>query len=303
MKIALFTDDPGWHASRVSAALADNDCEVRAASLADCEFSTRLSPSAWSIPGFDGALPDGVFVRGIPGGTLEQVTFRLDVLHAMEHLGVPVYNDARAIERSVDKVMTSFLLKRAGVPTPCTRAGGDRDRALRDLDRAVRAGRSVVVKPMFGSQGKGLQLAAPGAPLPELPEDNVYYLQDFVCGEEGAWRDWRLFVIGGRVVAAMERVGRHWINNVAQGSECRAVDTDATMRRLAVAAVEAVGMAYAGVDLIKDAAGNPWVTEVNSIPAWKGLQGVTDVDIARALAGDFLCRLRAGGGVAATASA
>ncbi len=294
MKIAVVADSVGWHTSKVVEAFTRSGCEVCVAALTDCEFSTRADPASWLIPGFDGAIPDGVFVRGVPGGTLEQVVFYLDVLHAMEHLGVPVYNDARAIERSVDKVMTSFLLKRAGVPAPHTCAGGDRDRALQALDAAVRAGRRLVVKPVFGSQGKGLQLAAPGAPLPELSEGGIYYLQDFIDGGGGVWHDWRLLVVGGRTVAAMERIGRHWINNVAQGSECRAVEPGAAMRQLAVAAVAAVGMAYAGVDLMQDAAGALWVTEVNSIPAWKGLQGVTDADIAQMLVGDFLRRRDAG---------
>ncbi len=291
VRIALIADNVGWHTSRMVEAFTRKGCEARVVALPDCEFSTHSDPGAWLIPGFDGAMPDGVFVRGVPGGSLEQVVFYLDVLHAMEHLGVSVYNDARAIERSVDKVMTSFLLKRAGLPTPATWAGGDRARALQRLDEVVRAGRRVIVKPVFGSQGKGLQLAAPGELMPELPEDGIYYLQDFIDGEGGIWHDWRLFVVGGRTVAAMERVGQHWINNVAQGSECRAVEPDQEMQRLAIAAVEAIGMAYAGVDIMKDSDGALWVAEVNSIPAWKGLQGVTDVDIAGVLVADFLCRL------------
>ncbi len=72
------------------------------------------------FPGYEDRLPDGVFVRGVPGGTLEQVVLRLDVLHALKLLGVPVYNDGRAIERTVDKAMTSFVLASAGIPTPAT---------------------------------------------------------------------------------------------------------------------------------------------------------------------------------------
>lgn len=292
-KIALITDDAGWHADRLTDAFTREACSVHPASLTDCEFSTRAGAGGWLIPGFDEVLPDGVFVRGVPGGSLEQVVFYLDVLHAMERLGVVVYNDARSIERSVDKAMMSFLLKHAGVPTPGTRAVASRERALRLIAEATCAGRRLIVKPVFGSQGKGLQLAAPDEPPPELADASVYYLQDFIVGEDGVWRDWRLFVVGGRTIAAMERVGRHWINNVAQGSECRAAEASEEMQALAVAAAGAAGTAYAGVDLMRDAAGVWWVTEVNSIPAWKGLQSVSDVDVAAALVGDFMRRLDA----------
>ncbi len=265
---------------------------MRVASLQQCELSTR-SGTGWLIPGFAETVPDGVFVRCVPGGSFEQVTFYLDVLHAMQHLKVLVYNDVYAIERSVDKVMTGFLFKRAGIATPDTYAVSNRARATQILQAELAAGRRMVIKPMFGSQGKGLRLAVPGAPLPELPEDDVYYLQAFIDSGGELCRDWRLFVVDGRVVASMERVGSHWINNFAQGSECRPTQVDRPMRTLAVSAVEAVGMAYAGVDLMKDATGNLWVTEVNSIPAWKGLQGVVDIDIAEVLVADFLRCLRA----------
>ena len=291
MKIALITDDVGWHTGKIIDAFVQNNCEVQVTSLLECEFSTQSLIGGWLMPGFDDALPDGVFVRGVPGGSLEQVIFYLDVLHAMGDLGVLVYNDARAIERSVDKVMTSFLLQRAGIPTPTTYASSNRDRALQRLNKAVHAGQRLVVKPIFGSQGKGLQLAEPNAPLPNFPNESVYYLQDFIDSGEGIWHDWRLFVVGGRTVAMMERVGQHWINNVAQGSECHAAEPDETMQGLAVAAVEAIGMAYAGVDLMRDAEGALWVTEVNSIPAWKGIQGTTEIDIADVMVKDFLRHL------------
>ena len=81
-----------------------------------------------------------MFVRAIAGGSFEEVTRRLGVLHALRELGVPVWNDARAIERCVDKSMTSFLLARAGLPTPPTWAveGADAARADRGARTAGR---------------------------------------------------------------------------------------------------------------------------------------------------------------------
>ena len=85
--------------------------------LADAAFDTA-HPYGVAVPGFGDALPDAVLVRSISAGSFEEVTRRLGVLHALRELGVPVWNDARAIERCVDKSMTSFLLAMPASPPP-----------------------------------------------------------------------------------------------------------------------------------------------------------------------------------------
>jgi RimK family alpha-L-glutamate ligase len=249
------------------------------------------------VPGFGHTLPDAVFVRGIAGGTFEQVTLRLGILHALRESGVPVYNDARAIERSVDKSMSSFLLHRAGVPTPPTWAGESAAFAQRVLMREAAAGRQVVLKPLFGSQGHGLKRLGANrgllAPLPSLARyQQVAYLQRFVPGARPGF-DWRVLVIGGQAVAAMRRIGgKGWIHNFAQGAVCEPAELDAPLAQTAVRAAAALGLDYAGVDLIPnpDDAARPLVLEVNGVAAWRGLQSVTPVDLAAALAGDLLDR-------------
>src|SRR5262245_47235116 len=109
-----------WHARRIVRSLEAMGARVTVSSLPHCAFDTGLE-SGIDIPGFKGRLPDGVFVRSISAGTLEQITFRLGLLHALRESGVRVWNDARAIERCVDKSATTFLLHKAGVPTPHTR--------------------------------------------------------------------------------------------------------------------------------------------------------------------------------------
>jgi RimK family alpha-L-glutamate ligase len=254
------------------------------------------------IPGFD-ALPDGAFVRGVPGGTLEEVVFYLDVLHALRRLGVLVYNPAHAVERSVDKGMTSFLLHEADIPTPPSWVLRDPDAARERLEHELGRGHELVLKPLFGSQGVGLaRLRAPG----DLPEpaacNGIYYLQRFVRAGTAKAQDYRVFVIGGRAVAAMRRVAdQGWISNVAQGAACHPAPLEPDLRELSERAAAALEMAYAGVDILRDASDRAWVIEVNGIPAWKGLQQVCGLDIAEALVGDFIrCqrgepRLEAGG--------
>ena len=287
LHVALVADECGWHCGRLERAFGARACRVTRVELAACEFGTAAGGIV--LPGFERAPPAGVFVRGVPAGSLQSVVFYLDVLHALGEHGVLVYNDARMIERSVDKTMTSFLLRRAQVPTPPAWSFAHPDRAREFVARHIASGAALVWKPVFGSQGKGLRLIGRDAPMPDFEDpDQVYYFQQFVESRGPGFRDFRVFVIGGRAVAGMERIGATWINNVANGATCRSVEISPALATLAERAVAAIGMYYAGVDLMCDREGRWWVTEVNSIPAWRGLQGVTTTNIAAAMVADFL---------------
>lgn len=291
-RIALFVEAEGgdWHARRLTRALSSRGATVISTSLNCCAFDTRL-PSGLDIPGFAGELPDGAFVRSISSGSLEQITLRLGVLHALEAAGVRVWNNPRAIERCVDKSAATWRFQHAGLPTPATRTieGGE-------VAASGRAGRgTLVLKPLFGSQGNGVRRLEPTDGLPR-PEEvgNVYYLQEYLRGPEAAsFEDWRVLVSSGRVLSAMRRQGQSWITNVHQGALPVRHEPDAEMRRLALRAAEAVGADYAGVDLIRAEDGRLLVLEINSNPAWRGLQSVSGIDIAEALAGDFLAAVSA----------
>jgi tetrahydromethanopterin:alpha-L-glutamate ligase len=259
--------------------------------LSACLFSTG-HPSGLLMPELGLDLPKGAIVRGIAAGSFEAVTRRLGVLHALRELGVLVWNDARAIERCVDKSMTSFLTARAGLPTPDSWAIEGRAEALR-IARRETIGGPLVLKPLFGSQGRGLRLIRDPCELPE--EDavaGVYYLQRFVGGAGPDHSDLRALVSRGRVVAAMRRRATHWITNVKQGGRPEAVCLGAELAGLAIRAAACVGADFAGVDIAIGKDGLPYILEVNSMPAWSGLQSVVEVDIAGAIAGDFLAAMR-----------
>lgn len=292
-RIAIFTDDPGWHGARLKRAFAARGFDATYVSLTQCRFELSGASVPVVVPSFEEALPDGVFVRGVPGGSLEQVTFYLGILHALKRLGIPVYNDAAAIERTVDKGMTSFLLRQAGIPTPPTWVVNDHETAVGIARQELENGHQVVSKPLFGSQGEGLQRHESAGDLDRLSDSHgIYYLQRFIhCGDEP--HDWRVFVINGKTVAAMRRCGVTWLNNVAQGARCEPARLDDLLLcRLAEDAVRTIGMAYAGVDVIRDTQGRYTVIEINSVPAWKGLQSVTAPVIADLLADDFLRQCR-----------
>lgn len=287
-RIAIFVDGADWHTRRLTAAFAHRGATAVPVSLGACGFG----PEGPLIPGFDGGLPAACLVRTISAGSFEQVTLRLGVLHALAHGGVPVANNPTAIERCVDKSATAYRLAAAGVPTPRTWTVADPVQASALLAALHAEGRAAVLKPLFGSQGKGLRRLDPGMTLP-APDDvaGVYHLQEYVGAADGGWFDWRVFVVDGRPLAAMVRQGDHWITNVKQGARCHPASPAGVLGDLAVAAAAAVGADYAGVDVIRAPDGRFLVLEVNSMPAWRGLQAVTPVDVAQALADLVLARL------------
>ena len=279
----VISDQRDWHARQLETAFTALGARVERIDLADCGFDTR-SPSGLSLPVLGSRLPDAVHVRTLSAGSFEAITKRLGVLHALANLGVVVWNDARAVERCVDKSMTSFLLAHASVPTPPTWTMESAPAARALVEREASHG-ALVLKPLFGAQGKGLRLIRRPEDLPG-PEAvaGVYYLQRFQSNGTRDFTDYRLFVLRGRVIAAMMRCASTWITNVKQGGHPLAIAPDPKMERLAVAAAEAVGAEIAGVDVLVAADGAPTVLEVNSMPAWSGLQKVSKRNIAEAIA-------------------
>ena len=157
---------------------------------------------------------------------------------------------------------------------------------------AAGAGGPLVLKPLFGSQGRGLRLIEGPADLPPPGEvAGVYHLQRFAGVERAGYSDMRLLVSGGSVLAAMTRHARHWITNIKQGATAAAAGPGEALRDLAVRAAACTGARIAGVDVIMAADGGWMVLEVNSMPGWSGLQSVTAFNIAQALAADFMAAL------------
>lgn len=290
-RIAIFTDDPGWHGKQLRRAFASLGYSSDYVSLTECRITIETGQQALVLPGFEQALPDAAFVRGVPGGSLEEVVFYLGILHALKAMNVPVYNDGLAVERSVDKAMTSFLLHHAGLPTPLTWVLRNRVDALSIAENELKKGHLLISKPLFGSQGEGIRRIEKMTDLFWLTSSHgVYYLQRFVHCSGTGFSDHRVFVINGRAVAAMRRRGKSWLNNVARGARCEQIDLEPNLAELAIKAAAALTMDYAGVDIIQDRAGHYTIIEVNSIPAWKGLESVCNITIADLLAEDLITR-------------
>jgi RimK family alpha-L-glutamate ligase len=287
--ILLFGDGRDWHGRKLARAFKAHGVTPLAVPLSICGFDTT-KPHGLHIPGLAGALPAAAFVRFVPGGTFEEVTMYLGVLHGLRDLGVTVWNDARAIEACVDKSTTSFRLQQAGLPTPRSWSCVGREAAEAIAGRLLGEGLHLVQKPLFGAQGKGLRLIRSVDDL--SPPDEVagaYYLQEFIPpAEEGRHQDWRIFVCAGKVVAARLRHGASWITNIKQGARAKAAIPSQELAEMALKATECVGADYAGVDVIQSRDGRFLVLEVNSMPAWNGLQRVTKFDITERVVETFL---------------
>ncbi|WP_026368385.1 RimK family alpha-L-glutamate ligase [Aminiphilus circumscriptus] len=280
MRAALVGNPEGWHATQLAAALERRGVTVSRFPATRLSGSIGASPGASSL-GASLADQDLVLVRAIPSGSLEQVIFRLDMLHLLRRRGVRVVNSPEALERSVDKFTTSALLEEAGIPTPRTEVTENLDEALACFRRL---GGDVVVKPLFGSEGKGIvrlrdsETAWMTFRALDLGR-SVFYLQQFVPhGNE----DFRLFVVGEEVAGAMVRRGEDWRSNLARGGRGERFAPDEHLRSLAIRAARAVGAFYAGVDILPGPDG-PLVGEVNGIPGWKGLEAALGVCMAELL--------------------
>lgn len=286
--IVMFGDGRDWHGKSLTRAFKRRGITPLLAPLNQCGFSTETATGLF-IPGLGDRVPEGAFVRFVPGGTFEEVTLYLGVLHALRELGVTVWNDARAIERCVDKSTTTFFLQRAGLPTPRTFAHVNRAEAETIVSSLLAEGRRLVQKPLFGAQGKGLRLiSAPGDLASPEEVNGVYYLQEFIPPAQAHHQDWRIFVCQGRVVASMIRHGTSWITNIKQGARAKAAIASQELVDLAVRAAGCVGANYAGVDIIQAQDRKFYVLEVNSMPAWNGLQRVARVRISDHVVDAFL---------------
>jgi RimK family alpha-L-glutamate ligase len=291
LKIGIIASDRReWHVQQLMEEFTQRD--VEAYMLPATRFLSRVGlENRVSVRGYGLDDYDAVIVRRVPGGTAEQVFYRMDVLHRLEDMGIYVINPADAIEIAVDKYYTSARLEDAGIRTPRTVVTERFEEATRAFEEL---GGDVVVKPLFGSLGMGMtRISDPDVAYRVFRAldmaQSVYYLQEFVPHGN---RDVRAFVIGGEVVASMLRISEDWKTNISAGGRAEPHDLEEELCELSLRATETIGLEYSGVDLLRsERDGGVYVVELNSTPGWQGLQTVTDRNIAGALVDHILLKL------------
>jgi tetrahydromethanopterin:alpha-L-glutamate ligase len=279
MRFAVLAASDSWYLRDLMRA-AGSRHEIVQVSFS--EIAGRIgnsSPTSIIAAGRDLADFDAILVRTMPPGSLEQVVFRMDCLARYEAAGGVVINPAKAVEAAVDKFLTSAKLAEAGLVTPrtvCCQTADDAMTAFHEL------GGDVVLKPLFGSEGRGItrlndealalrackMLAQLGA---------VLYLQEFI-EHEGC--DLRLLVIGERVLAMKRCNALDWRTNLSRGAKAEAFVPEQSIMDMAHRAARAVGAPVAGVDLLPGRDGRLYCIEVNAVPGWKGLAKAHGIDVA-----------------------
>jgi RimK family alpha-L-glutamate ligase len=297
MQVVILSARSGWHTDELCRALVERGHAGRVQpyeALVARLGTARGIAAGLSSAGAELFDADAVLARIIPGGSLEQIIYRMDALHWLEQRGVTVVNSPRAIERCVDKFYTTALLQEAGLPTPETIVC----ESTADAMAAVRAMGDVIVKPLFGSMGHGMvRVSDPEVAfriVRSLEQMRaVFYVQRAV---DHGGRDVRVFVVGGRVLGAIERraAAGEWRTNVSNGGSARPFELPRAWEPFALRAAEAVGADYAGVDLLPSSDGSVFVLEVNGIPGWEGLQHATGLDVAGAIVEQLEARVRGG---------
>jgi ribosomal protein S6--L-glutamate ligase len=290
-KILVLGSDQGWHADQLRSAAGVCGCELAFALYESLSASVgddcRLRCSAGTLDRFDIVL-----TRTMPPGSLEQITFRLAMLHSHAQLGQPIVNQPRGLEIAIDKFATLARVASLGFDVPETRVVQTRSEAIESFDEL---GGDCVVKPIFGGEGKGVmrirdrQLAwYTFATLDQL--DAVFYVQRFV---PPGGIDTRLLVIGDQVFGLRRENETDFRTNVSGGGTVRRIEPTQAQRDMARQITESIGLSFASVDIIDAADGRPRVLEVNAIPGWRGAQSVIDQNIGRQIVAMLLSASRA----------
>lgn len=278
MRIAVLTSPDSWYFRDLCRA-GEGAYQLQPVSFT--QLGSRINSSGARVCSGEIDLNrfDSLIVRSMPAGSLEQIVFRMDALARLEAAGVAVVNPPRAMEAAIDKYLTTARLQQVGLRVPETIACQTVEDALAAFEEL---GGDVVVKPLFGSEGRGiLRLSDPESAYRVLRSlervQAVLYLQRYI-EHEGC--DVRVLAIGERMLAMRRRNRLDWRTNVSRGATAEAVEISPSWKQTARLAVEAVGAPVAGVDLLPGRDGRLYVLEVNAVPGWRAISQAADVDVA-----------------------
>lgn len=206
----------------------------------------------------------------------------LYTLKILNDWGIPTVNTARVTENCGDKLVTSSLLFRDGIPSPTVKVAFTAEAALKTMEEM---GYPVILKPVVGSWGRLLSKINDRDAAEAILEHkeilgsyqhSIFYIQEYIKKPE---RDIRAFVVGGETIAAIYRRSEHWITNTARGGEATNCPVTPELNAICVAASNAVGGGITGVDVLEDSERGYLVNEVNHTIEFRNSITTTGVDI------------------------
>lgn len=279
MRIAILSRNRGLHSVRrliAEARLAKLQCDI--INPLDCQLVVDAGKhdiliGATLLPRYDVILPR-------IGASI--TAYGLAVVKQFENQGVVAVNGSQAIAQSRDKMRSLQILAKAGIRVPKTVL----TRSMRGAKAAVErvGGTPIVMKILEGTQGLGVMLLDTPIATHSVLETLIGLGQDVIIQQflsERAGRDYRAFVIGNRVVAAMMRTAPEgdFRTNIHRGGEGKLVKLPKNYERTAVRACQVLGLQIAGVDIMESRRGGV-VIEVNSSPGFEGIERATGLNIA-----------------------
>lgn len=290
-RVCLVGGVGGWHARRLAAVLAARG--LRTESIAWNDLAATVEAGRVAVHPEALARADLVVARSMPGSAsqqarLEEVIFRMDLLGQVAAAGTPVINPPRSLEVAIDKYLTLARLAAAGLPVPRTRVAQTAAAAERLRNEL---GAACVLKPLFGSGGKGLIRLEPGESISagQVP-GSVMYLQEFIS--HPGW-DARVLVVGERLFAIRRQAAAgEWRTNLALGGQAEPFELPAEWGNLARRVATAVGGSLVGVDLLPAEDGRVFVLEANAVPAWRGVEAALGERVSEAIADHLAGQVR-----------
>jgi ribosomal protein S6--L-glutamate ligase len=280
MKIAILSRNPKLYSTkRLAEAVIKRGHEVTIIDPLKCYMSINSSKPHVH---FDHNKVLGEFDAIIPRIGASITFYGTAVLRQFEMQRTYSLNQSVAITRARDKLRAHQLLSRKGIGMPTT-GFAHFPQNTKDLIKLV-GGAPLIIKLLEGTQGKGVVLAETSKVAENLIEafsglDAFFLVQEFI--KEAGGCDIRCFVIGDKVVAAMERKAKagEFRSNIHQGGTAKVIKITPHERKTAVQAAKVMGLNVAGVDIVRSKRG-PLVLEVNSSPGLKGIETATQLDIA-----------------------
>ena len=279
MLFAVLGPAANWHLDDLRRAAAS---EHEIVSLSYGQLFSHIADGSIAVQSGPYRLTEcaAVLVRTMPPGSLEQVVLRMDALAQLAAAGVRVVNSPRSVEVAIDKYLATARLLQAGLPVPKTFTGQTAEQALAAFEEL---GGDVVVKPIFGGEGRGICRVSEQAIARRIFQDleqagSAIYLQQFIP-HEGC--DYRLMVIGDHILGMRRCNPNDWRTNISRGATAEPLEVTAELAEIAHRAARAVGAEIAGVDLLPGRDGELYALEVNAVPGWRAISQVTRVDVAK----------------------